>query len=153
MVRAMGGINMGDVKQTVHEGGCLCGHVRFSVVGEPCEPVGNCHCRLCQKSSGAAFVTWAIFPMDAVTWLKAQPKWFRATDFAERGFCPECGASVSIHDFAARTLDLPVVLFDDPDVFPPQDDIWLESRRAWVALDPQLAHFQHSGSEDEKESE
>lgn len=91
--------------------------------------------------------------MDAVTWLNAPPKWFRSTDFAERGFCPECGAPVAIHDFEARTVDLPVVLFDDPDAFPPQDDIWLESRRAWVALDPRLAHFQHSGSEDEKESE
>ena len=141
---------MADTKPIVRQGGCLCGHVRFEAVGEPSEPVGNCHCRLCQKASGAAFVTWAIFPMDAVTWLEAEPKWFRSTDFAERGFCPECGASISIHDFEARTLDLPVVLFDDPDALAPQEDIWLENRRAWVALDSRLAHFQRSGPESDK---
>lgn len=144
---------MSDNPYTVREGGCLCGHVRFRVVGEPSETVGNCHCRTCQKASGAAFITWAIFPMEHVTWLRAEPRWFGSTDFAERGFCPECGAPVTIHDFNARTLDLPVVLFDDPDALAPQDDIWLARRCAWVVPDPALTHYPGSGPMDSVEED
>lgn len=131
-----------------HEGGCLCGHVRFRVTGAPSEPVGNCHCRLCQKASGAAFITWAIFPMARVTWTTAAPTWHSATDFSARGFCNRCGSPLTIHDFLYKTYDLPVALFDEPDAFRPQDEIWLESRRAWVALDPALAHYGRNGPEE-----
>lgn len=131
----------------VHEGGCLCGHVRFRVEGEPVEPVGNCHCRVCQKASGAAYMTWAIYPQAPVTWLRAQPKWFRSTDFAERGFCPACGSPVAIHDFDHNTVDLPIVLFDNSDALRPVNDIWLQSRIDWVVLDPALAHHQDSGED------
>ncbi len=37
-----------------HEGGCLCGSVRFVVTGSP-ERVGVCHCRYCQLRTGTAF--------------------------------------------------------------------------------------------------
>lgn len=132
-----------------HEGSCLCGQVRFRVVGEPVEPVGNCHCRVCQKASGAAYMTWAIYPQSRVTWLREPPKWFRSTDFAERGFCSACGSPVAIHDFGHSTVDLPIVLFDNPNALRPVDDIWLQSRIAWVALDPVLAHYQQSGEDAE----
>ena len=133
-----------------HEGGCLCGHVRFRVSAPPVEPVGNCHCRLCQKASGAAYVTWAIFKETDVTWTAAPPKWHRSTDFAERGFCPHCGSTVSIHDFTYQTMDLAVALFDNPNAFAPEDDIWRESRINWVALDPALPHYQRAGPEHEE---
>ena len=37
-----------------HEGGCLCGQVRYGFTGDPLL-VGVCHCRNCQKQSGAPF--------------------------------------------------------------------------------------------------
>jgi len=36
-----------------HEGGSLCGEVRFEVSGQP-ELSGVCHCRYCQLRSGSA---------------------------------------------------------------------------------------------------
>ena len=34
------------------EGGCLCGRVRYRVMAAPLDGA-YCHCRMCQKSSGA----------------------------------------------------------------------------------------------------
>ena len=47
-------------------GRCLCGAVRFEC--DEVEPImaGNCHCRNCQRSSGAACVTALFFPKDSV---------------------------------------------------------------------------------------
>lgn len=40
-----------------HEGGCLCGAIRYTLHSEPTYS-GHCHCRSCQKAIGAGFVTW-----------------------------------------------------------------------------------------------
>lgn len=134
------------------EGGCACGHVRFRVTGAPSGSVGNCHCRACQKASGAPFMTWAIFPKAQVAWIGAELSWYRSSTFAERGFCSQCGTPISIHDFASETYDLPTVLFDDPERFAPVEDIWLDSRRTWVVLDEDLNHYPRSGPGGDEEA-
>ena len=36
------------------EGGCACGAIRYSCAGKP-HYMGNCHCRDCQRATGAAY--------------------------------------------------------------------------------------------------
>ena len=42
----------------VHEGGCFCGAVRYTVHGAPTYSA-HCHCRSCQRAIGAGFATWS----------------------------------------------------------------------------------------------
>ena len=49
------------------EGGCLCGAVRYRAQGEPRAAL-HCHCADCRRASGVAFLSWAAFPRDALTW-------------------------------------------------------------------------------------
>ena len=58
------------------EGGCLCGSVRYVVNGMPVaeESPCLCHCRICQRASGAPVVAWATFPMVDVTLLFWTPE-------------------------------------------------------------------------------
>lgn len=120
-------------------GSCLCGHIGFVTDGMP-NDVSNCHCRTCQKASGAAYVTWADFPATAVRWT-AEPTWRASSTFGERAFCPECGTPVAFRYNTGDNIDLPSVLFEDTETFAPQDEIWIDSRQPWVKLDERLAHF------------
>ena len=131
----------------MHEGGCLCGHVRFRVTG-PANSATNCHCRMCQKAAGAAFVTWAEFSKDNVEWLGAEPTCRASSDAAVRGFCPECGSAVTFEYKGADDIDIAIALFDDPNAFLPEDQLWTRSRVSWVTLEPHLPQFKTSREDD-----
>ena len=44
----------------VHEGGCLCGAIRYRVKGNP-QRASVCHCTFCQRHTGIAFGFAAFF--------------------------------------------------------------------------------------------
>jgi hypothetical protein len=50
----------------LREGGCLCGAVRYRVVGEPLA-AGVCHCNFCKRGTGSAFRAGAYFDDAAIT--------------------------------------------------------------------------------------
>src|SRR5215510_2367775 len=75
-------------------GGCACGQVRYECTAAPFA-MFNCHCRDCQRASGGAFVTVALFTEPSLHLLKGQPKYHRiigeAGRWTDRGFCANCG--------------------------------------------------------------
>ena len=46
-----------------HSGSCLCGGVRYEL-DVPLTEISVCHCRMCRKASGTAFVAVAPVPAD-----------------------------------------------------------------------------------------
>ncbi|MDY8110481.1 GFA family protein [Fulvimarina sp. 2208YS6-2-32] len=71
-------------------GGCQCGAVRF-VCKPDLSSAHICHCRMCQKAVGNLFAALVGIEPDSLVWTKAEPKRFRSSNHASRGFCPECG--------------------------------------------------------------
>lgn len=127
-------------------GGCLCGRVRFRARGEPVR-VTNCHCRMCQKATGAAYATWAEYPEDHVSFSGPPMETYRSSPHADRTFCPNCGAALTYEHDETGTIDIAVALFDEPDDLQPADEIWTASRRAWVSAEdlPQYAAERDGG--------
>ena len=76
-------------------GGCLCGAVKFSFPF-PTIWVAHCHCTLCQRAHGAAFVTWVGAKADTCTIADPENllRWYRSSPDAERGFCGRCGSGL-----------------------------------------------------------
>ena len=62
-------------------GGCLCGAVRYRVTAEPLHAT-HCHCSMCRRASGAAFLTFATFPASALTWTEGEPAVYRSSPAA-----------------------------------------------------------------------
>lgn len=74
-------------------GGCLCGAVRFEVELDKGE-IGVCHCGMCRRWSAGPF--FAIHrPADRGRLTEDRGlAWYQSSDWARRGFCRECGASL-----------------------------------------------------------
>jgi hypothetical protein len=53
-------IDLGDMSDTA-VGACLCGAVQFELQ-LPATWVAHCHCTMCRRAHGAAFVTWVSVP-------------------------------------------------------------------------------------------
>lgn len=133
------------------EGGCLCGAVRYRLARLG-DDVAHCHCRICRRASGAAFVTWATVARDDLE-VRGRVRWFRSSRMALRGSCPVCGshlffaqeidesavaAELPLADapptdpHGATTIDVTVATLDEPDHARPSRNIWVGSRLAWL---------------------
>src|ERR1700759_4594166 len=119
------------------EGGCSCQAVRYRLLVRPMF-VNCCHCRWCQRESGAAFALNAMIEADQVSQLGADPERVLTPSHSGKGQtiwrCPTCkvavwsnyaGAGPLVHFVRVGTLD-------DPDRLPPDIHIFTESKQPWV---------------------
>jgi hypothetical protein len=81
--------------ELTRNGGCLCGAVRFSVT-LPSKWCAHCHCTMCRRAHGAAFVTWFGMKEErfAITQGEDELLRFASSDSAWRGFCRRCGTTM-----------------------------------------------------------
>jgi hypothetical protein len=113
------------------EGGCLCGAVRYRVDGAPLD-AGYCHCRMCQRSTGAPVVAWATWPEKGFKWTAGSPRLFVSSSAGRRWHCPACGTHILfVHAQAPDLRDITLASLDDPTAFRPEYHIWTASRIAW----------------------
>lgn len=123
----------------MHEGGCLCGSVRYRVQGEPA--IGMvCHCRFCQRRLATAFAMIAYFAENQVEMLQGELSTYEhRSDETSRWlrlqFCPRCGTTIC-HTAEARPgfRGIAAGTFDDPDWFKIERHIWTRSARPWVSI-------------------
>ena len=127
-----------------YEGGCLCGQVRFVAAVDPME-VAYCHCRMCQRSSGAPALAWAAFPKGAFDYSLGKPAVYRSSDHAVREFCGACGTQIAFRDDHLAEVDVNVGAFDAPEALPPSFHIWNASRIPWFDPDDGLPRYEDDG--------
>jgi hypothetical protein len=127
--------------QEAFAGGCLCGAIRYRARG-PARNVTHCHCTLCRRASGAAFLTWFSVASTTFELLRGQPARFAASDQAVRTFCARCGTQLTFQFTAVpESIDITVASLDDPDRLVPQDHIYISTRLRWVRVSDGLPQF------------
>jgi hypothetical protein len=127
------------------EGGCLCGGVRYRISAAP-RHAGYCHCRMCQRASGAPVVAWLTLASDAFAWTKGEAAVYRSSQQAERLFCPTCGTQLAFRDIAEPDhLDLTVASLDDSEAVRPSRHIWTASRIGWFDTADDLRRYPERG--------
>jgi hypothetical protein len=77
----------------VHHGSCICGAVRFEVVG-PLKAPDACHCTVCRKWSGHYYVGSDVQRSALTIHGVENVKWFHSSEKVRRGFCATCGSSL-----------------------------------------------------------
>ena len=127
------------------EGGCLCGGVRYRISAEPIG-AGYCHCRLCQRSTGAPVVSWLNMASEGFAWTRGEPAVYRSSPEAERLFCPTCGTQMVFRVIAEpRLLDVTLGSLDDPEAVRPDHHIWTTSRIGWFDTSDDLPRHLERG--------
>jgi hypothetical protein len=123
------------------EGGCDCRHVRYRLHSRPLF-VHCCHCRWCQRESGASFALNAMIESDRVASLAGAPELVLTPSESGRGQqiarCPRCRIAVWSHYAGAGPLVsfIRVGTLDEPDRLPPDIHIFTASKQPWVLLPP-----------------
>jgi hypothetical protein len=117
--------------KSVLTGGCQCGAVRFALSAPPLK-VSICHCRMCQKASGAPFASLADIDRNDFAWTRGQPAAFRSSSIAERDFCRDCGTPLSFRRNDGPRIEILTGAFDRPDRVVPTQQFGTESRLGWV---------------------
>jgi hypothetical protein len=121
------------------EGGCDCRAVRYRMQSAPLF-VHCCHCRWCQRESGASFALNAMIEADRVVELAQAPELVQTPSASGAGQiiarCPRCRIAVWSHYAGAG----PVLKFvrvgtlDEPDLLPPDIHIFTASKQPWVVI-------------------
>jgi len=115
------------------KGGCSCGAVRYRLASEPYD-TGWCHCRTCQRISGAPAIVFTTVPRDDFIVERGGDAIgvTRPTDFGKRQFCRECGTPLTIAvDFQPETIDVAAATLDEPERVSPGFHIFFASHIAW----------------------
>jgi hypothetical protein len=122
---------MAEVTKPVLTGGCQCGAIRFALSAAPVK-VSICHCRMCQKASGAPFASLAEIEKGDFNWTRGTPASFRSSSLAERDFCSGCGTPLSFRRIDGPRIEIMIGAFDRPDRLVPTRQYGSESRLGWV---------------------
>jgi hypothetical protein len=121
------------------DGGCTCRHVRYRMTSKPMF-VHCCHCRWCQRETGAAFALNAMIEADRVELLAGEPELVLTPSLSGKGQkiwrCPKCRIAVwSNYPGAGDAVRfVRVGTLDEPDRMPPDIHIFTMSKQPWVVL-------------------
>jgi hypothetical protein len=128
----------------IRTGGCLCGDVVYRTDGDPVI-VAHCHCRDCQRVSGAGHTTGAMFDAGHITVTGNLAEY---TNPSEAGntvshlFCARCSSKL----FGKNTgmpgfMTIAAGTFDEPDWLEPEVTVFARSRCHWDFMDPAVTTY------------
>ena len=133
-----------DKYSEIHTGGCHCGNIRYNVIGAPVV-VAHCHCKDCQRLSGAGHSTGAMF---AVAQFSITGKIAEYTLESNAGhqvtkvFCPICGSPIlGRNDGMEGFVTLSLGTLDDSSKFEPEVVIFTNNKKPWDIMSDTLPTF------------
>jgi len=128
-------------RQQIFQGGCTCGAVRYRMTSGPMF-VHCCHCRWCQRETGASFALNAMIEADRVVLVRGAPETVNTPSNSGKGQkivrCPNCRVALWSHYAGAgdAVCFVRVGTLDEPDRLPPDIHIYTRSKQPWILLPP-----------------
>jgi hypothetical protein len=125
------------------EGACLCGAVRFAIT-LPAKWCAHCHCSMCRRAHGAAFVTWVgmearRFRMTAGEEHLAS---HRSSEAATRSFCRDCGSPLFFRSTRwADEVHISRASLPEHPRLVPKAHAFFSDRAGWVEVHDTLKRF------------
>ncbi len=111
------------------KGHCLCGEITVDAAVENAQ-VGVCHCDMCRRWGSSPF--FAIHSTEPVQFHGLTPATYQSSEWAERGFCPNCGSSLYYRLLGSEDYILSAGLFDGE--FTLHEQIFIDEKPAYYDL-------------------
>jgi hypothetical protein len=115
-------------------GSCACGAVAFEVTA-PFTTAGYCHCKRCQRRSGALWALNAQVPKDGFAIVRGRKRvrlWAPPDDGLPKAFCVECGGH--LYSDGGDVVGVRLGAVDGDPGIRPQWHQWLESAPDWEPI-------------------
>jgi hypothetical protein len=114
-------------------GSCLCGEVKYEVIGE-FESFYLCHCNRCRKDTGSAHAA-NLFSLSAqLKWLSGQESvktYNLPSTRHSKSFCTNCGSALPVVQDNGKLLVVPAGSLDTVVLKKPNAHLFLASKAEW----------------------
>ena len=124
-------------------GSCLCGKVGITAT-LPSGDVETCHCTRCRRWVGGPYLSTAGVKAFTISG-EEHVRTFRSSDWAERGFCGECGSALFFHFLPSGGRSFMAGLFAGLDAG--------TAMREEIFIDEKPAYYDFAGSRPRKTGE
>jgi len=124
-------------------GGCFCGAVRYRA--SDIMRTSYCHCRMCQKASGAPVVAFVTVPPEAFVLTAGTLQPYRSSAKAVRHFCGICGSQLTFRLVENPTeIDINLATLDHPETVAPRDHIYTSTAMPWLHIEDGLPRYEEA---------
>ena len=133
------------MSQTILDGSCLCGVVRYKINGEA-QRFYHCHCRRCRKATGTGHASnLLVTPLESIQWIEGESLLRRyKVPEAERFyncFCSQCGSPMPRVVPELDGVLVPAGSLDEEPPVHPQARIFWDSRAEWSCSGDEIPVF------------
>jgi len=118
------------------KGRCLCGAIRFRLVGEK-RNVVVCHCGQCRRWHGHVGAYTRVAKDDLE--LEGEVAWFRSSEIARRGFCRDCGSSLFWERIGTDLISVAAGSLDEPTGLKTVLQIFAEDAGDYYEIDDRIS--------------
>ncbi len=127
-------------KSQHHDGGCMCGAVRYRVSG-PHTYSGICHCDDCRRATGGAYVAWFGASPENFEVTRGEITEHESSPGIRRGFCSKCGSSLTFGGEGWNDIAITIASLDDPNAITPESNVFLRERLHWVKFNENMRNY------------
>jgi len=126
-------------------GGCLCGAVRYEILGE-LRGIVNCHCSKCRRFHGN-FGAYTSIKLENLVFIEQRGlKWYQSitdeTPNVHRGFCVECGSSLFWHPKDQEKISVAAGSLDGPTNLQTIGHVWISQISDYYEINDNLPQFE-----------
>jgi len=136
---AVRGTKIMSAREPSYSGQCLCGAIRYNVVGALVDP-HTCHCQMCRRQSGHFVAGVGARKSDFTMTGEENVTWYQSSSFARRGFCRLCGSNL-FWDGGDDSIGLNIGSLDQPTGLKLERHIYVEAKADYYEIDDSLPKF------------
>lgn len=116
------------------KGKCLCGSVELEIeLRSPETEVAACHCSMCRNWLGGPMLAIDSGVLKSITGESFITR-YASSDWAERGFCNQCGTSLFYYLIPAEQYHFPVGLLDNDLKYKFSHQIFIEEKPEYYSF-------------------